>query len=63
MTLKGINQRQRAFGARRRGAGGVDHQQRIIILAVQQHIQRLEIVLAAGVIAQIQRISNLDARR
>ena len=37
----------------------MDHQQRVVIMAIQQHVQRFEVMLATGVIAEIQWVSNI----
>ena len=44
--------------ARRDRAGGVDNHQRIEILAIQQNGYRPDIAVAAGVIAQIERVRD-----
>ena len=51
MVAHGLNERARAFAARRDRAGGVDNHQRVEILAIQQNGNGLDIALAAGIIA------------
>ena len=53
MMLQSVNQGQRTLRARRGRAGRVDHQQRVIVLTVEQNIHGLLIMFAAGIIPQI----------
>ena len=41
----------------------MDHQQRVVIMAIQQHVQRFEVMLATGVIAEIQWVSDIHGFR
>ena len=63
MVAHGVNERARAFTARRDRAGGVDNHQRVEILAIQQNGDRPDVAVAAGVIAQIKRIAGRHAGR
>lgn len=51
-----------AFRTRRGSAGRVDNHKRVKILTGEQDIQRFDVMFAAGVITQIQRIGNIYVR-
>ena len=63
MLFQRVDQGEGAFGSRGGGAGGMNHQQGVVILAIQQNVQRLEIVFAAGIVTEIQRVSDADTAR
>ncbi len=63
MLLQGVNQGQRALAAGCHGAGGVDHQQGVIVRTVEQDSKRGDIALAAGIVAQIQRVIRHNRAR
>ena len=63
MVFQRVDQGEGAFGSRCGGAGGMNHQQGVVILAIQQNVQRLEIVFAAGIVTEIQRVSDADTAR
>lgn len=63
MVSDRLNQRTRTFAAWRNRAGRMDNHQRIKVLAIQQNRDRLNVTIAAGIIAQIEGIIGNNASR